>query len=98
MLTAAGVVTMNGESVQLLAASAKPASSANDYEQLARKVLDYVDTHKKITRREVMVLCQLSGPEAYRVLQKLVSSGHLHREGGAKLLFTHAMYNLYTRA
>jgi len=49
--------------------------------QQEQMVLQYVDNHGRITRREAAELCRISGPQAYRLLDKLCKSGRLMREG-----------------
>ncbi|MER3466094.1 MAG: hypothetical protein C4340_02670 [Armatimonadota bacterium] len=49
--------------------------------QQEQMVLQYVETHGRITRREAAELCQLSGPQAYRLLQRLVEKGLLQPMG-----------------
>ena len=48
---------------------------------LEAAILSYVQAHGRITRREVMELCQLSGPQAYRLLKKQVDAGRLRPVG-----------------
>ena len=45
--------------------------------QQEQMVLQYVAKHSSISRGEVAQLCQLSGPQAYRLLRKLVRGGAL---------------------
>ncbi|NLG65724.1 MAG: AAA family ATPase, partial [Actinobacteria bacterium] len=44
-----------------------------DFEPLQQEqmVLQYVDTHGRITRSEAAELCRLTGPQAYRLLARL---------------------------
>ena len=49
--------------------------------QQEQLVMQYVDNHGRITRREAAELCRISGPQAYRLLDKLCKSGRLMREG-----------------
>jgi predicted HTH transcriptional regulator len=44
-------------------------------------VLQYVQTHGRITRREAAELCQISGPQATRLLGRLARTGPLVRRG-----------------
>lgn len=44
-------------------------------------VLQSVETHGRIPRREAAELCKISGPQANRLLDRLVSQGLLDREG-----------------
>ena len=50
--------------------------------QQEQMVLQYVEKHGRITRREAAELCRLSGPQAYRMLQGLVEKGNLRQIGG----------------
>ena len=45
-------------------------------------VLNYIDTKGSISRAGVMELCHLTGPQAYRLLRRLVAAGRL--EPGSK--------------
>jgi len=47
-------------------------------------VLQYVDTHGRITRAEAAELCQLSPDQAYRLLRRLTESARLTRHGVKK--------------
>jgi ATP-dependent DNA helicase RecG len=49
--------------------------------QQEQMVLQYVEKHGRITRREVAELCRLSKPQAYRLLERLVEKGSLTRQG-----------------
>jgi len=49
--------------------------------QQEQMVMQYVENNKRITRREAAELCQISGPQAYRLLDRLVTDGKLVREG-----------------
>lgn len=40
-----------------------------------------VDEHGRITRREAAELCRITGPQAYRLLDRLANEGLLMREG-----------------
>jgi ATP-dependent DNA helicase RecG len=44
-------------------------------------ILSYVQYYGRITRREVMELCQVDGPQAYRLLKKQVDAGRLQPVG-----------------
>lgn len=44
--------------------------------------LRYAETHGRITRREVAELCRITPPQAYRLLDQLVTKGLMAREGG----------------
>lgn len=56
--------------------------------QQEQMVLSYIDKHGSIKRADVMELCHLSGPQAYRLLKKLTERGLLQRTGDKK----HAVY------
>jgi ATP-dependent DNA helicase RecG len=45
--------------------------------QRERMILQYVDTHERITRSQAAELCQVGGREARAVLEKLVKRGEL---------------------
>jgi ATP-dependent DNA helicase RecG len=49
--------------------------------QQEQMVLQYVEKHGRITRKEVAELCRISGPQAYRLLDRLAEQGLLAREG-----------------
>jgi len=49
--------------------------------QQEQMVLQYVEKHGRITRRDAADLCRISGPQAYRLLNGLVEQGLLVREG-----------------
>ena len=49
--------------------------------QQEQMVLQYVEKHGRITRKEVAALCRISGPQAYRLLDRLAEQGFLAREG-----------------
>jgi ATP-dependent DNA helicase RecG len=44
-------------------------------------VLQYVERHGRITRREAAELCRITGPQAYRLLDRLAQQGLVQREG-----------------
>jgi len=50
-------------------------------EQMEQMVLQYVRAHDRIARREVMELCKVNGPQAYRLLRKQVDAGRLRPVG-----------------
>ncbi len=52
--------------------------------QQEQMILQYVQKYGRITRSEAAELCQLSLPQAYRLLQRLVKSGKLVRHGQKK--------------
>jgi ATP-dependent DNA helicase RecG len=49
--------------------------------QQQQMVLQYVEKHGRITRKEAADLCRISGPQAYRLLDRLAQQGLLAREG-----------------
>ncbi|GIW33853.1 ATP-binding protein [Meiothermus sp.] len=49
--------------------------------QQEQMVLQYVDKHGRITRREAAELCRITGPQAYRLLDRLAERGVIEREG-----------------
>ncbi|WP_448337257.1 ATP-binding protein [Chloroflexus aurantiacus] len=49
--------------------------------QQEQMVLKYVETHGRITRREAAELCRITGPQAYRLLDRLARQGFIMREG-----------------
>jgi ATP-dependent DNA helicase RecG len=52
--------------------------------QQEQMVLQYVEKHARITRREVAELCRLSPDQAKRVLARLVDGGRLAQQGQLK--------------
>jgi len=50
--------------------------------QQEQMVLQYVEKHGRVTRREVAELCRISGPQAYRLLGRLVKRGFLEPDAG----------------
>ena len=52
--------------------------------QQEQMVLQYVDTHGRITRGEAATLCQVTPDQAYRVLSRLVERGQLVRRGAKR--------------
>ena len=49
--------------------------------QQEQMVLQYVERHGSITRKEVGELCKVSQPQAYRLLHRLAKQGHLRQVG-----------------
>jgi len=49
--------------------------------QQEQMVLQYVEKHGRITRKEAAELCRISSPQAYRLLDRLAEQGLLAREG-----------------
>lgn len=58
--------------------------------QQEQMVLNYIDKHGSIKRADVIDLCRLNGPQAYRLLKKLTEKGLLKKAGEKK-------YAVYTR-
>ncbi|MCL5677444.1 MAG: putative DNA binding domain-containing protein [Firmicutes bacterium] len=52
--------------------------------QQEQMVLQYVEKHGRITRREAAALCRLSPDQAYRLLMRLAEGGKLARHGTKK--------------
>ncbi len=52
--------------------------------QQAQMVLQYVEKHGRVTRREAAELCRLSPDQAYRLLTRLTGEGRLARRGSKK--------------
>lgn len=52
--------------------------------QQEQMVLQYVEKHGRITRRETAELCRLSTDQAYRLLGRLVTDGRLIQHGAKK--------------
>lgn len=52
--------------------------------QQAQMVLQYLEKHGRITRREAAELCRLSPDQAYRLLTRLTGEGRLARRGSKK--------------
>jgi ATP-dependent DNA helicase RecG len=55
--------------------------------QQEKLVEQYVDKHGRIVRKQVADLCQISGPQASRLLARLVERGVLARRGRRKGAF-----------
>ena len=49
--------------------------------QQEQMVLQYVEKHGSVSRAEVAELCQISPPQAYRLLQRVEKKGLLSRSG-----------------
>ena len=56
--------------------------------QQEQMVLTYIDKHGSIKRADVMELCRLSGPQAYRLLDRLRKQGKIRKKGEKR----HAFY------
>lgn len=52
--------------------------------QQEQMVLQYVEKHGRITRRDAADLCRISADQAYRLLTRLVDEGQLVRHGSKK--------------
>lgn len=88
--------TGRGRTYTLSAALYRKAGKKSEYIRQAgfapiqqeQMVLNYIDKHGSMKRAEVMDLCQLNGPQAYRLLKKLTDKGLLKKTGEKK----HAIY------
>jgi len=49
--------------------------------QQEQMVMQYIQSHGSVSRKEAAELCRLSEPQAYRLLQRLASNGLLERVG-----------------
>ncbi len=49
--------------------------------QQEQMVLQYMERHGRITRRGAAELCRITGPQAYRLLDRLARQGLIQREG-----------------
>jgi ATP-dependent DNA helicase RecG len=49
--------------------------------QQEQMVLQYVEKHGRISRREAAELCKITGSQAYRLLDRLAEQGRIVREG-----------------
>jgi ATP-dependent DNA helicase RecG len=49
--------------------------------QQEQMVLQYVEKHGRITRKDAAELCRVTGPQAYRLLDRLAQQGLVEREG-----------------
>ena len=58
--------------------------------QQEQMVLAYIDQNRSIKRAEVMELCRISGPQAYRLLNRLKKQGKIRQTGEKR-------YAVYTR-
>lgn len=65
--------------------------------QQEQMVLQYVDKHGRITRKEAAELCQISSAQAYRLLHKLLESGKLRAVWRAKRNLVRTAYIKYAR-
>ena len=50
-------------------------------EKQAQRVREYVQAHGAVRRSDVMELCRVDGPQATRLLKRLVDGGFLERRG-----------------
>ena len=78
------VVEEKGERYCLAGVPMKEKNEDLDSAQMRQRIVDYVQTRGKITRKEVMEVCQLNGPEAYRLLRNLTRTHTLIRRGERK--------------
>jgi len=62
--------------------------------QQEQMVLQYVQAHGRITRREAAELCRISGPQATRLLSRLMREGKLVRRGERKGTFYELRSNI----
>ena len=62
---------------------------AKGFDELQQRqmILNALDTEGKITRNQVMDLCLLNGPQAYRLLKKMCNKGELEMIGNKKAAF-----------
>jgi len=58
--------------------------------QQEQMVLAYIDKHGSIKRAEVMELCRINGPQAYRLLKRLKDQGKINQKGKRR-------YTVYTQ-
>jgi len=56
--------------------------------QQEQMVLAYIDKHGSIKRADVIDLCRISGPQAYRLLRRLKEQGNIRQKGEKR----HAIY------
>ena len=49
--------------------------------QQEQMVLQFVQKHGRITRKDAAALCRITGPQAYRLLKSLADRGLIEREG-----------------
>jgi len=88
--------TGRGRTYTLSAALYRQAGKKSEYIRQAgfapiqqeQMVLNYIDKHGSIKRADVMDLCHLNGPQAYRLLKKLIEKAVLKKTGEKK----HAVY------
>lgn len=55
--------------------------------QMEQMILEYVRSHGRITRREVMELCRVGEWQAVYLLKRLVAGGHLEKSGSGRNTF-----------
>lgn len=58
-----------------------------DEVQQRQMILNALDTEGRITRNQVMDLCLLNGPQAYRLLKKMCNKGEIEMIGNKKAAF-----------
>ena len=89
--------TGRGRTYTLSAAIYRKAGKKSEYIRQAgfapiqheQMVLNYIDKHGGVKRADVMDLCRLSGPQAYRLLKVMVDKGLLKKTGEKR----HAVYS-----
>ncbi len=56
---------------------------ASGFDRIQREtmVLQYIEAHGRITRRDTMELCNLSGNQASHLLRQMAAEGKLRQEG-----------------
>lgn len=47
--------------------------------QQEQMILQFIETHGKITRKDVIELCRITAPQAYRALKSLETNGLISR-------------------
>jgi ATP-dependent DNA helicase RecG len=99
MLMEAGILEARGErrgrvyhlSASVYRALGEPAAyiRTRGFEavQMEQMIVQYAKRHGRITRHEAAELCRITGPQATRLLSKLVNQGHLVRHGQKKAVF-----------
>lgn len=87
--------TGRGRTYTLSASQYRKEGKKSDYVRQAgfapiqqeQMILKFVDKHGSIKRADVMDLCHLNGPQAYRMLKGLTDKGFLKKYGEKKLVF-----------
>jgi ATP-dependent DNA helicase RecG len=52
--------------------------------QQEQMILSFIDKHKSAKRADIMDLCRISGPQAYRMLKLLINKGIIKKSGDKK--------------